>query len=80
MCNGFSELNDPIEQRQRFEDEIALRSEAGKSVGPIPEKFLEALNQMPAAAGNALGIDRLVMLLADTADIDEVVAFRPEEL
>jgi lysyl-tRNA synthetase class 2 len=46
----------------------------------MPQNFLTALNDMPAAAGNALGLDRLVMLLADTTEIDDVVAFVPEEL
>ncbi len=80
LCNGFSELTDPAEQRQRFMDEMAQRRDAGKAGGPMPERFLEALEGMPPAAGNALGIDRLVMLLADAAEIDEVVAFCPEEL
>jgi lysyl-tRNA synthetase class 2 len=80
LCNGFGELTDPIQQRQRFEAEMAVRRAAGKTVGPMPEKFLAALAMMPAAAGNALGVDRLVMLLTDRARIDEVVAFTPEEL
>ncbi len=80
LCNGFSELTDPAEQRQRFGDELAQRLKAGKTAGPMPERFIEALDLMPAATGNALGIDRLVMLMADAADIDEVVAFCPEEL
>jgi lysyl-tRNA synthetase class 2 len=46
----------------------------------MPEKFLLALGDMPDACGNALGVDRLVMLLADTKTIDGVVAFTPEEL
>jgi lysyl-tRNA synthetase class 2 len=46
----------------------------------MPESFLEALKDMPDAAGNALGIDRLMMLFADAAEIDDVVAFTPEEL
>lgn len=46
----------------------------------LPEKFLAALPQMPAAAGIALGIDRLVMLLTNAARIDQVVSFTPEEL
>jgi lysyl-tRNA synthetase class 2 len=46
----------------------------------MPEPFLEALADMPAATGNALGIDRLVMVFADTTRIDDVVAFTPEEL
>ena len=46
----------------------------------MPEKFLESLSRMPDASGNALGLDRLVMLFADTGTIDDVVAFTPEEL
>ena len=80
LCNGFSELTDAAEQRDRFEKEQHLRQSFNKPVYPLPEKFLEALADMPDAAGNALGIDRLVMLFADTAKIDDVVAFTPEEL
>jgi lysyl-tRNA synthetase class 2 len=80
ICNAFSELTDPVEQRQRFESERNRRKDFGKSIYPMPEKFLNALGDMPEAAGNALGIDRLVMLFADTHNIDEVVAFTPEEL
>jgi lysyl-tRNA synthetase class 2 len=46
----------------------------------MPETFLDDLARMPPAAGNALGLDRLVMLFADARSIDEVVAFTPEEL
>jgi len=80
LCNGFSELTDPLEQRKRFESEQKLRRSFDKPVYPLPQKFLKSLNDMPEACGNALGLDRLVMLLADTADIDDVVAFVPEEL
>lgn len=80
LCNAFSELTDPDEQRRRFEEEMAARRAGGKTVGPMPEKFLAALAAMPEAAGNALGVDRLAMLLADQAKIDDVVAFTPEEL
>ena len=80
LCNAFTELTDPTEQRLRFEEERKMRRLAGKSVTPMPAKFLSALKEMPAAAGNALGIDRLVMLFADTTEIDDVVAFTPEEL
>jgi lysyl-tRNA synthetase class 2 len=79
ICNAFSELTDPIEQRERFERENDHRRKAGKPVYPMPEKFLEALGTMPAAAGNAMGIDRLVMLFSDSKQIDEVVAFTPED-
>jgi lysyl-tRNA synthetase class 2 len=80
LCNTFSELTDPEEQRRRFERERDDRRDAEKPVYPMPEKFLSALADMPEAAGSALGIDRLTMLFADTARIDDVVAFTPEEL
>lgn len=80
LCNGFSELTDPAEQRQRFERELADRTAAGKPVYPMPERFLETLASMPPAAGNALGIDRLAMVFADVATVDAVSAFVPEEL
>ncbi|MEJ2155705.1 MAG: EF-P lysine aminoacylase EpmA [Desulfobacteraceae bacterium] len=80
LCNGFSELNDHVEQRSRFATEMIQRREAGKASGPMPENFLDALSTMPPATGNALGIDRLTMLLTDAGNIDEVVAFCPEEL
>ena len=80
ICNAFSELIDPVEQRKRFERETDHRRTSGKPVYPMPEKFLTALGNMPAAAGNALGIDRLVMLFSDSKQIDDVVTFTPEEL
>jgi lysyl-tRNA synthetase class 2 len=80
LCNGFSELTDAAEQGERFKKEQDLRQSLNKPRYPLPEKFLAALHDMPEAAGNALGIDRLVMLFADTENIDDVVAFTPEEL
>lgn len=80
ICNAFSELTDPVEQRARFERELAHRRESGKCDYPVPDKFLNALKDMPEAAGNAMGIDRLVMLFCDSKQIDAVVAFTPEEL
>lgn len=80
LCNGFTELTDPKEQRARFEKELAFRKKVGKKEYPMPEKFLESLSRMPDASGNALGLDRLVMLFADAERIDDVVAFTPEEL
>jgi lysyl-tRNA synthetase class 2 len=80
LANAFSELNDPDEQRRRFIAEAALRAERGKTPYPLPEKFLAELATMPEAAGIALGIDRLLMVLLDTTRIDDVVAFAPEEL
>ena len=80
LCNGFSELIDAAEQRERFKKEQKLRRSLNKTVYPMPHKFLDALGDMPEACGNALGLDRLVMLFADTDNIDDVVAFTPEEL
>ena len=80
LANGFSELNDPFEQRRRFEEANGVRSRAGQSVLPLPEPFLDTLGSMPDSAGIALGIDRLVMLTAGVDAIDDVVAFTPEEL
>lgn len=80
LCNGFSELNDAAEQRRRFDAEREAIQAAGRPVHPLPEKFLEALAHLPPCAGNALGIDRLVMLFCDAPAVDDVVAFTPEEL
>ncbi len=80
LCNAFTELIDPVEQKKRFEEEQQHRKSMGKPVYPMPDEFLKALEFMPPAAGNALGLDRLVMILTDTAKIDDVVAFTPEEL
>lgn len=80
LCNAYSELTDAVEQRRRFARARTQRNLVGKRSYPMPELFLQQLSHMPPAAGNALGIDRLVMLFADAADIDAVVAFTPEEL
>jgi lysyl-tRNA synthetase class 2 len=74
------ELTDPQEQRERFERERAERRRTGKPIYPFPEKFIDSLHLMPECAGIALGVDRLVMLFADEADIRNVVSFTPEEL
>ncbi|HIJ21088.1 MAG TPA: EF-P lysine aminoacylase GenX, partial [Deltaproteobacteria bacterium] len=80
LANGFSELNDAEEQRTRFEEERRKRAASQRPVYPVPEKFLDALPSMPDAAGIALGIDRLAMILTDATSIDQVVAFVPETL
>jgi lysyl-tRNA synthetase class 2 len=80
VANAFSELTDPIEQRQRFARDEAARRVAGKRPTPLPEPFLRELAALPAAAGIALGVDRLVMLLTGAERIDDIVAFTPEEL
>ncbi len=80
LANGFSELADSGEQRARFIEDRLKRRDSGKQVYPMPEKFLEALEGMPEAAGIALGVDRLAMILADRPEIDDVVSFTPEEV
>ncbi len=80
LVNAFSELIDGAEQCARFKKESADRAAAGKTVYPFPQKFIDCLEKMPQSAGAALGVDRLVMLFADKTEIDEVVAFTPEEL
>jgi lysyl-tRNA synthetase class 2 len=80
LANAFSELTDPEEQRLRFEKDEELRRAAGKTPYPLPEKFLAELATMSEAAGIALGLDRLIMLITDTEKIDDVVAFGPDDL
>jgi lysyl-tRNA synthetase class 2 len=80
LANGFSELIDPEEQRQRFVETNERREARGAKAHPLPQKFLAFLADVPPSAGIALGIDRLVMLLANTTHIDEVVALVPEDL
>jgi lysyl-tRNA synthetase class 2 len=80
LCNGFSELNDAGEQRRRFQQALEAGRRAGRPTTPLPERFLADLTRMPPATGNALGVDRLAMLMAGTVDIDDVTAFTPEEL
>jgi lysyl-tRNA synthetase class 2 len=80
LANGFTELCDPEEQVRRFKDEHTLRGRLGKTNYPLPENFIRSLSTLPPCAGIAAGLDRIVMLLCDTASIDEVVAFVPENL
>lgn len=75
LCNAFTELVDPVEQRERLLDEKALRDALGKEPYDVDEAFLEALESMPPSGGNALGVDRLVMLLLGKQSIDEVLLF-----
>ncbi len=78
LANGFSELTDARTQRRRFEKENQIRTSQGRQALPLPEAFLSQLDALPECAGIALGVDRLVMLFADAASIDQVVAFTPE--
>jgi len=80
LANGFSELIDSVEQRERFRIENRNRQSLGKPIYSMPEKFLAELDNMSPSSGIALGVDRLVMVFLDVETIDEVVAFTPEEL
>jgi lysyl-tRNA synthetase class 2 len=73
LANGFGELTDPVEQRKRFEAEMAEKQRVYGERYPLDEDFLAALSHMPPASGVALGFDRLVMLATGARHIDQVL-------
>ena len=76
LANAYSELTDPIEQRLRFEECAAQRMAMGKEAYAIDEAFIQALEKVPPSGGVALGVDRLLMLIAGADSLDAVLPFR----
>jgi lysyl-tRNA synthetase class 2 len=83
IANGFSELNDPEEQRRRFEGQLGERGRGDEEAHQMDEDYIRALSYgMPPAGGVGVGVDRLAMLLTDSHTIRDVILFpllRPEK-
>ena len=79
LANGFSELTDSTEQRLRFSEEITIMEKYGRKGVEMPERFLDSLQELNNAAGIALGVDRLFMLLMGYDSLSESVPFHPND-
>lgn len=76
ICNAYSELNDPLDQRKRFEEQLALAERGDLEAMVLDEDFLNAIEYgMPPTAGLGIGLDRLAMIMTDTSSIQEMLFF-----